>query len=98
MTKDQVESGFNKFGAMINWDELNELIGLLLTYVDATYQDKEQREAHKSLVRNTVRDWYNRCEDHLPVKMRWEADGISTISKPFFSYWSDQKEHLSGER
>ena len=38
------------------WDYVDEnrLVGKLLTYIDATYTDKEQREAHKNLVRDVV--------------------------------------------
>lgn len=38
---------------------VRELVGELLTYVDATYQDKEQREAQKDIVRNIVYRWFD---------------------------------------
>lgn len=39
-------------------DELSRLVGKLLTYVDATYTDLEQRKAHKQIVKNTIYEWY----------------------------------------
>ena len=41
----------------INFADVNYLVGKLLTYVDATYQDKEQREAHKQIVKNICYFW-----------------------------------------
>lgn len=43
------------------WDYSDEsrLVGKLLTYIDATYTDKEQREAHKDIVKNLVYDYCN---------------------------------------
>lgn len=42
------------------WDyhDENTLIGKLLTYIDATYTDKEQREAHKRLIKDMVYGYY----------------------------------------
>ena len=91
--KEQSEFGYTKYGAMINWSELNSLIGQLLTYVDATYQDKEQREAHKSLVKNTVRDWYEDCEKELPVKMKWNSNDGLYVATPRYEYWDLKKEN-----
>lgn len=92
VTKEQSESGYNKFGAMLNWDELNELIGQLLTYVDATYTDLEQRKAHKSIVKNLVRDWYYSCEKQLPVKMRFVEDTNHKVAVPEYHYWDTQND------
>ena len=41
----------------INYNDSYNLIGRLLTYVDATYQDKEQREAHKGILKRTIKEW-----------------------------------------
>jgi len=43
------------------WDYTDEqrLIGKLLTYIDATYIDREQREAHKSLIKDMVYGYYS---------------------------------------
>lgn len=44
------------------WDYNDEsrLVGKLLTYIDATYTDKEQRQAHKDIVKELV---YGYCQD-----------------------------------
>lgn len=41
----------------VNYDELYNLKGRLLTLVDATFQDPEQRKAFKDMVWNTLREW-----------------------------------------
>lgn len=42
----------------INWEELNTLIGRILTLTDATFTDVEQREAQKRLLKDTITHWY----------------------------------------
>ncbi len=44
------------------WDYNDEqrLVGKLLTYIDATYTDQEQRKAHKDIVKDIV---YGYCQD-----------------------------------
>lgn len=37
---------------------VENLVGKLLTYVDATFSDKKQREAHKDLIKQAVWSWY----------------------------------------
>lgn len=66
---------FCKYGAMINFDELDNLVGQLLTYVDATYTDLEQRKAHKSIIKNIARSWYYECEESHPVKAKFVKGG-----------------------
>ena len=41
----------------INYNDAYTLIGRMLTYVDATYSDKEQREAQKSIVKREIKGW-----------------------------------------
>lgn len=51
----------------ITYEESGYLLGRLLTLVDATFQDQNQREAHKSLVRREVKDWMvNLYRDQYP--------------------------------
>lgn len=44
---------------IISHEDNNRLLGKLLTYIDATYIDQEQRKAHKDIVKQVVYDWYN---------------------------------------
>lgn len=37
--------------------DFSSILGKLLTYVDATYIDVEQRKAHKDLIKQTLWDW-----------------------------------------
>lgn len=46
--------------AIWSYEDSRRLVGKLLTYIDATYTDKEQRQAHKDLVRELV---YNFAQD-----------------------------------
>jgi hypothetical protein len=41
----------------IEMNDISNLVGQLLTIADASFQDKQQREAVKSLIKNTVWDW-----------------------------------------
>lgn len=50
---------YDASATVIDGHHIDDLVGKLLTYVDATYQDKEQREAHKSIVRKTAWEWFN---------------------------------------
>jgi hypothetical protein len=43
--------------AILDYKDVQNLVGKLLTYVDATYSDQEQRKAHKDIVRNAVYEW-----------------------------------------
>jgi hypothetical protein len=50
----------NQVATIWNFADENRLVGKLLTYIDATYSDKEQREAHKNIVKDVV---YGYCQD-----------------------------------
>lgn len=41
----------------LEYTDTQNLMGKLLTYIDATYTDQEQRKAHKDIVRQVVNDW-----------------------------------------
>ena len=42
---------------MIEMNEISNLVGKLLTIADASFQDEQQREAVKSLIKRTVWKW-----------------------------------------
>lgn len=42
---------------IINYRDTSNLLGKMLTYVDATYSDAEQRKAHKDIVRDMIYAW-----------------------------------------
>lgn len=49
----------------INYADADHIIGRLLTVVDATFSDPQQRKAQKDLVKREVRDWMDdlyRCK------------------------------------
>jgi len=41
----------------INWQEVDNLVGRLLTLCDATFTDQVQRKAFKDMVRQHVKEW-----------------------------------------
>lgn len=49
--------------AVILREDTNDLVGKLLTYVDATFTDPKQREAQKSIVKQTVYNWFYDLEE-----------------------------------
>jgi len=74
--KNIIESVDDKYGALISFRDLENLTGKLLTYIDATYQDREQRNAHKSIIRVILRNWYYEEEKYFPCKaiITWGAE------------------------
>ena len=70
---DGTEWGGNYYG-MVSHDSLQNLEGKILTLIDASYQDKEQRKAVKDIFRRTF--WFDWVEhnvykgkDSMPVGM-----------------------------
>jgi len=53
-------------------EELSQLVGKLLTYIDATYTDVQQRNAHKRLLKDTIYTWYydNFDDQHSDKSLR----------------------------
>lgn len=43
------------------------LVGKMLTLVDATFTDKEQREAYKSLTKTAIYEWFQNSYSYYPV-------------------------------
>lgn len=60
------------------WDYSDEsrLVGKLLTYIDATYTDKEQRQAHKDIIKDLV---YGYCQE-------LRARGVQTVDSQTVGY------------
>jgi hypothetical protein len=54
----------------VNYDELYNLKGRLLTLVDATFTDPEQRKAQKDMVWQTLRSWM----DDIERAGMWQAE------------------------
>ncbi len=44
---------------ILEYRDVNQLVGQLLTYIDATFTDPEQRKAHKDIVKEKVHNWHN---------------------------------------
>lgn len=51
------ESGYIENITPLYHNDVENLLGKILTYVDATYSDPQQRKAQKDLARQTVYDW-----------------------------------------
>lgn len=67
----------------INYEEVYNLKGRLLTLVDATFADPEQRRAHKTLVWGVLQDWMKdivaRSGDALDVQLT--ASGVEAAMR-----------------
>jgi hypothetical protein len=50
---------------LLSYTEVNSILGKILTFVDATYTDKEQREATKKILRTTIWEYNNYLQDRL---------------------------------
>lgn len=67
----------------IEMNEISNLVGQLLTIADASFQDKQQREAVKSLIKNTVWDWGK--EWHLGAtaeNIKWLEENSEECDEP----------------
>lgn len=66
----KLSSGFVTSGAnlgntkaLVDHGDLDSLIGRLMQYIEATYQDKEQRDAQKGIVKSLAREWLTHIYD-----------------------------------
>jgi len=50
---------------------VNVLVGRILTIIDATYQDKEQREAAKTTFRRVIWNWVGEQRGEMGVVEHW---------------------------
>lgn len=58
----------------INFEEIYNLKGRLLTLVDATFTDPEQRKAQKDMVWQTLRGWF----EDVQHEGTWHAEHETT--------------------
>ena len=59
---DGIKWGGNYYG-LVSYDMLRNLEGKMLTIVDATFSDKEQRKATKDIIRRTF--WFDWVENSI---------------------------------
>lgn len=59
---------------IVPYERINDLVGRLLTMIDATFTDKEQREAMKDLYKQIAWDWYGKQKE--PLHRPWDKDRI----------------------
>ena len=57
-----------------------EIEGKLLTIIDATFNDKEQRNAQKSIIRNTIWDWSSDYWNYLRRSKGSDQNPITRLS------------------
>jgi len=77
--------------AKVELNEVSYLVGQLLTIVDGSFANKEQRDAVKSLVKKTVWDWGKRW--HL-VATRENIKWLEENSEECSSLDASQVDHL----
>lgn len=66
---------------VIRYERINDLVGRLLTVIDATFPDLEQRKAMKTLFRDVAWDWYRGQSDQLTEP--WRLDKFPNYKKAF---------------
>lgn len=57
-TKNSHTIGGDSNAAIWNYQDEQRLVGKLLTYIDATYSDKEQRQAHKDILKDVAYGYF----------------------------------------
>lgn len=55
---------------LMGYSEVNAILGKILTFVDATYTDKEQREATKKILRTTIWEYNNYLQEQITNGMK----------------------------
>lgn len=61
---------------ILEHNDVSSLVGQLLTYIDATFTDPEQRKAHKDIVKEKVYGWHQSLREravqtvdsHTPIE------------------------------
>jgi hypothetical protein len=83
---ENVASGLSYESILVNHGDLDCLVGQIMQYIEATYSDKEQREAHKRICKTTIREWLN----HLYEWQKgWEiAVHVNPKSRQVSDEWS----------
>lgn len=57
--------------AILDQSVIDKIVGQLLTHIDATYADKDQREAQKKIVRRLVWDFNNELTETYRTHFRF---------------------------
>jgi hypothetical protein len=65
---------------VIRYEDFRRLQGRLLTYIDATFNDPEQRKAHKDILKSNLYDWEKELHDRA-VQVN-DAQGRNTAAQP----------------
>jgi len=76
--KNELPENPNHDYVKLDYDDARDIVGKLLTYIDATFTDKEQREAQKQLVKRTVYDWFGRLYSEQ-FQGKYNTDGLEII-------------------
>ena len=66
---------------VVPYEYINNLIGKLLTLIDASTVDKEQRQAQKDLFRQIVWNWYQYYGDNLTPPWSKDKEANTKSSK-----------------
>ena len=75
--EDGTEWGTNYYG-LVAYDSLRNLEGKVLTLIDATFTDKEQRKSVKDIFRRTF--WFDWVENHIYKGKGYLPVGMPTVS------------------
>ena len=90
-------AGYGKSGTIVGYEDVTRLVGKLLTYIDATYSDKEQREAQKTILKGIVYDWSrDNREWHGMTEIEFSYKDADKIPK-LFTWWDKDGTIYSSE-
>lgn len=67
---------YHSSATIVSGHDIDNLVGKLLTYIDATYSDKDQRNAHKDIARQTVWDWFNHHDRNGNKTIRFAQEQV----------------------
>lgn len=74
--------------ALVDHADLDSLIGMLMQHIEATFIDKEQREAQKSIIKTMTREWLRHIYEW---EKGWEvAVHINPNSRSTSDDWSNR--------
>lgn len=59
---------------IMTYNDVNNMLGKILSFIDATHSDKEQKEATKKFLTRIVWDYYNDLQRRLETDIKWAKE------------------------
>lgn len=81
---------------IITLDHMNSLVGKVLTIIDATFTDPEQRKASKDLLKETMYNWY--MSQGEAFTDTWRRDKFPNYARAFDEFSENVSTDAQGNR